>query len=49
MVDKQWAELNNSINSIGTGPILEAVQVRKKWFDTKSLAKKSGSGISERV
>ena len=40
-VDKKWAELTNSINSIGAGPILEEVLVRKKWFDTKSLAKKA--------
>ena len=40
-VDKKWAELTNSINSNGAGPILEVVQVRKKWFHTKSLAKKA--------
>ena len=30
IVDKKWAELTNSINSIGAGPILVVVQVRKK-------------------
>ena len=29
MVDKKWAELTNSINIIGAGPILEVVQARK--------------------
>ena len=29
MEDKKWAESTNSINSIGAGPILEVVQVRK--------------------
>ena len=41
MVDKKWAEIASSINSIGAGPILGIEQVRKKWFDTKSLAKKA--------
>ena len=29
MVDKKWAELTNSINSIGAEPILQVLQVRK--------------------
>ena len=41
MVDKKWSEIASSTNSIGAGPILGIEQVRKKWFDTKSLAKKA--------
>jgi len=41
VIDMKWAEIANSINSLGGGPPLETEQVRKKWFDTKSLAKKA--------
>ena len=41
MVDQKWEELTANINSINAGPAFEVEQVKKKWFDTKSLAKKA--------
>jgi len=41
MVDGKWLGICDNINALGGGAKLEVDQVKKKWFDMKSMAKKA--------
>ena len=49
MVDAKWQEITQRINALGAGPKSEVDKVKKKWFDTKSIAKKAVAEYNKEV
>ena len=49
MVGAKWLEITQRINALGADPKLEVDKVKKKWFDTKSIAKKAVAEYNKEV